>query len=516
MIDLASMNIGAIFPAASLALGACILLVVDLFIPQERKDWTAILALVGIGVSFVAALARLNLNEMAFDGMYVADSFTSISALIALSAAFLTVLLGHDYLKRTGINRAEFYPLMLFTTSGAMFMAASGNLVVLLIGLELLSIPLYVMAGFRRNNLQSEEAAMKYFLLGAFASGFLVFGIALIYGATGSTDLEHIFRAVADGSLRQPFMLLVGAGLVVVAMGFKVAVVPFHMWTPDVYQGAPTPITAFMSVVAKLGGFAALMRVLTIGLPIFAVPAVATLEPGQTLMVRAAWQDVVVLLSILTMILANVVAVMQRDIKRLLAYSSIAHAGYVMMAVAAAGSFVATADDFGNVSYSFQLAENALRGLLIYLLAYAFTNLGAFAVAVAVERDDATGTAVADFAGLGRSHPALAGAMTVFMLSLTGIPLTGGFVGKWFVFLSAVDAGLVALVLVGVLTSVISAFYYLRVIVTMWFNVGEGIAHTQRPLMWAVGICTVITVALGVAPMLATAVVEPVALALAH
>jgi NADH-quinone oxidoreductase subunit N len=507
------MNLGAIFPAAKLAIGASILLVLDLSIPQERKDWTAILALIGIGVSFVAALTRLNVNESAFDGMYVADSFTTIASLIALSAAFLTVLMGHDYFKRTGMYRTEFYPLMLFTTSGAMFMAAAGNLVVVLIGLELLSIPLYVLAGFRRNDPRSEESAMKYFLLGAFASGFLVFGIALIYGATGTTDLESIFRTVADGTLRQPFLLLMGAGLVLVAMGFKVAAVPFHMWTPDVYQGAPTPITAFMSVVAKLAGFAALMRVLTIGLPIFAMPAIAGLEPGQTALVRAAWQDVVVLLSILTMILANVVAIMQRDIKRLLAYSSIAHAGYVMMAVAAAGSFTVTADDFGNLSYSFGIAQDAIRSLLIYMLAYAFTNLGAFAVAIAVERDDATGTAVEDFAGLGRSRPLLAGAMTIFMLSLTGIPLTGGFVGKWFVFLSAVNAELVVLVLVGVLTSVISAFYYLRVVVTMWFNVGEGIAQVQRPLFWAVAICAIATVALGVAPILATAVVEPVVLA---
>ena len=511
MIDLEALNFGAAFPAVSLALGACILFIVDLSVPKDRKHITANLALVGVVVSFLISATGLNASETAFYGRFLVDSFTALVNLIALVTAFISILIAQDYLKRTNINRGEYYPLLLLTTAGVMLMGSAGDLIVLLIALELLSIPLYVMAGFRRPDARSEESAMKYFLLGAFASGFLIYGIALMYGASGTTDLARIFEQVQAGTLTAPFLMLLGAGLVLVAMGFKVAVVPFHMWTPDVYQGAPTAVTAYMSVAAKIGGFAGLLRVLTIAIPSFVVGDLAV-EPGQTLVVHAAWQDVVAVLAGLTMILANVIAILQTDIKRLLAYSSIAHAGYLMMAVAAAGSFQVTADDFGALSYSFLIGQEAVQGAMIYLIAYAFTNVGAFAVAIAVERDDASGTLIDDFAGLGRAHPLLAGAMTVFMLSLVGIPLTGGFVGKWFVFFSAVNANLTALVLIGVLTSVISAFYYLRVIVRMWFDVGEGIASTPRSLAWGVGVCAIATLVVGVLPTLVAGLAQSVTL----
>jgi NADH-quinone oxidoreductase subunit N len=508
------MNIGATLPALSLALGACILLIVDLSVPKDRKEITLTLSLIGVGVSFVITLLSLGENGSAFMGMYIADNFTGMVNLIVLAAAFIGLLVAYDYLKRTGMNRGEYYPLLLMTASGAMFMGSAGDLVVLLVALELLSIPLYILSGFRRPDARSEESAMKYFLLGAFSSGFLVYGIALTYGATGTTNLAEIFARVQAEQYASPFLLLMGTALLLVGLGFKVAVVPFHLWTPDVYQGAPTPVTAYMSVAAKVGGFAALLRVMTLALPTFALGALPELEPNQTIMIHAAWQDTVAVLAALTMILGNFVAVAQRDIKRLLAYSSIAHAGYIMMAVAAAGSFQVTGDDFGAPITSLVIAEEALRGALIYLAAYTFTNIGAFAVGMAVERNDATGTLLDDFAGLGRARPFLAGAMTIFMLSLTGIPLTGGFVGKWFVFFSTMNAGLGLLALIGVLTSVVSAYYYLRVIVKMWLEVGEGEASAPPRLASAIAFCAVATLVIGVLPTLVTGFADAVTLAL--
>jgi NADH-quinone oxidoreductase subunit N len=294
------------------------------------------------------------------------------------------------------------------------------------------------LSGFRWPQEESEESAMKYFILGAFASGFLVYGIALIYGATGTTNFQEIWQAVnkinADDSSTK-YLLLVGSGLTLVGLGFKVAAVPFHMWTPDVYQGAPTPVVAYMSVAAKVGGFAALVRVFAGGMSNFVLS-------GESV---AAWQSTIWLVAALTMILGNLVAVAQSELKRLLAYSSIAHAGYILTAIAAAGSL--------NVT------NEASRAVVIYLMAYAFTNFGAFSVVIALEKDDASNTGLTSVRGLSRKQPALAAAMAIFMLSLTGIPLTAGFIGKWFVFKAALSANLIPVAVIGVLTSLISAFY---------------------------------------------------------
>jgi NADH-quinone oxidoreductase subunit N len=508
-MSIPNLNLWATLPALSLALGACFLFLVDVFVPKERKGITAGLAIVGVVVSFVLSIPGFGIRTTAFGGMFISDPFTALINVITLIATFISILAAYDYLKRARIERGEYYPILLMVASGAMFMGASGDLVIVFIGLELLSIPLYILAGFRRPDLRSEESAMKYFLLGAFSTGFLVYGIALVYGATGTTNLQQIFNHVATSDVVSPFLLLMGAGLLLVSLGFKVAAVPFHMWTPDVYQGAPTPVTAFMSVVAKVGGFGALLRVLAIAVPTLVLGNIKV-EPGQTVMLHAAWQDAVSIIAALTMILGNVVAISQRDIKRLLAYSSIAHAGYILMAVAAAGTFQVTADAAGNQSVSLVLGQQAIQGALIYLLAYAFTNIGAFAVAIAVEHDDATGTLLDDFSGLGRTRPALALAMAVFMLSLTGIPLTAGFVGKWFVFLAALNSGLGLLALIGVLTSVISAYYYLRVIVKMWLETGEADAKLPTPLSSAVALCAVGTLVIGILPYLASSVAQTV------
>ena len=489
----ADLNLGATLPAVFLALGTTTLLIVDLFLPKERRHWTPWLALIGVIVSFVLTLMTYNSSTTALGEMFVADSFSGFMNMIALVSAAISILLGIDYLRRTGNNRGEFWSLLLLSTSGVMFMAAANDLIVIFVALELLSIPLYIMAAFRRDNARSEEAGMKYFVLGAFASAFLVYGSALIYGATGTTNLPAIFSSVANivnTDSSAIFYLLIGTALIIVGLGFKVAVVPFHMWTPDVYEGAPTPVTAFMSVGAKVGGFAALLRVLVTAMPIL-------IADGQTLPI---WQNTVMVVAALTLIVGNFVALSQTNIKRMLAYSSIAHAGYIMMAVAAAASP--------------QHADLATQGALVYMLAYTFTNLGAFAVAIAIEKNDGTGTNLDDFKGLARSKPVLAAMMAIFMFSLTGIPLTAGFTGKWFVFQASVSAGLIPLAVIGVLTSVISAFYYVRVIVNMYLADGEGdpAAGATPAVNWALYIAFAGTLALGIFPVLVTNLTETVTL----
>jgi len=431
-------------------------------------------------------------GETAFAGMYRADRLTDAIGVAALITALLGVMVAYDYLERTQIQRGEYYVLLLFSTAGAMLMGAANNLVIVFIALELLSIPLYILSGFRRPQEASEESAMKYFLLGAFSSGFLVYGIALIYGATGAIDLPGVWdaaaRVVADDAPAR-FLLLIGGGLVLTGLGFKVAAVPFHMWTPDVYQGAPTPVVAFMSVTAKIGGFGALVRVFGGGLSSFVLATDAA----------AAWQDTIWLVAVLTMLLGNFVAIMQSDLKRLLAYSTIAHAGYILIALAAAGTA--------------GLEDEAAQAVVIYLLAYAFTNVGAFAVIATIERDDATNTGLDALRGLAVRRPWLAAAMAVFMFSLTGIPLTAGFIGKWYVFKVALQADLIAAAVVGVLTSAVSAFYYLRVVWMMYFEEGAGEASTPPALAWGIGIAAVGTLLLGALPYILSDMAREITLA---
>jgi NADH-quinone oxidoreductase subunit N len=373
-----------------------------------------------------------------------------------------------------------------------MFMATANDLIAVFVALELLSIPLYVLAAFRSPELKSEESGLKYFVLGAFSSAFFVYGAALIYGATGTTNLPQIFNALGlalAGQGQATLLLLLGSGLILVGLGFKVAVVPFHMWTPDVYEGAPTPVTAFMSVGAKVGGFAALLRIMIVALPALTVGTQSA----------AAWQNVVEIIAAATLILGNFVAISQTNIKRMLAYSSIAHAGYILMAVAAAGTP--------------GIQDQAARAALIYLLGYMFTNLGAFAVVIAVEKSDGTGTTLDDFKGLSRSRPALAAMMAFFMLSLTGIPLTGGFIGKWFVFWATLNGGLTVLAVIGVLTSVASAFYYIRVIVNMYLADGEGspAEGATKFVNWAAYVAFAGTLVMGILPFVVTSLTDRVA-----
>jgi len=508
-------SILASFPAVWLASSVMILLLLDLFLPEERKHWTPRAALLFIGISFVATFFSPS-EGTAFFGMYAADGFTKALNLITLGTAAFAVLLSTDYLKSANIHHGEYYTLLLLSAAGVMFMVGANDLLMIFVALELLSIPLYIMAAFRATNadyisqqsalqtrgdvdpqiVKSEESGIKYFILGAFASAFLVYGAALIYGATGQFQLQGIADAVPtvleNGTAS--FLLLAGAAFSIVGLGFKVAAVPFHMWTPDVYEGAPTPVTAYMSVAAKIGGFAALMRLMLVALSAFTV--------GDT--PAASWITALQWIAAATLILGNFAAAAQTNVKRLLAYSSIAHAGYILIAVTA----VAAAPAMENPS---DFVSSAAQGMVVYLLAYLFTNIGAFAVLQALERPDGSGTNLDDFAGLFKTKPVFAVAMTIFLLSLTGIPLTGGFVGKWLVFASAVQANLILVAVIGVLTSVISAFYYLRIVVKMFLDLdapGSEAPGANRAVTFTVYAAMVGVLVTGIALPLVVSLVQ--------
>ncbi|HET6595799.1 MAG TPA: NADH-quinone oxidoreductase subunit N [Anaerolineales bacterium] len=468
-MTLTSADYTTVWPLIFLSVWACILLLVDLFIPKERKGVTALLAALGLALTLGFTLTQIGQGITAFQGMVVLDGFAVFVNALLLLTGLLGIALAYGYVKRMGLERGEYYTLLLFSVTGMMWMAQAADLIVVFLALELLSIPLYVLAAFARPRAESEEAGLKYFLLGAFATGFVVYGTALVFGATGSTNLVAIIESAAPGS-ENLLLLSIGAALILVGFGFKVAAVPFHMWTPDVYQGAPSAVTAFMSSGAKIAGFAALLRVFATAFPSISVDMT----------------DVLWALAALTMILGNVIAIAQTNIKRLLAYSSIAQAGYILMA------FV----PYGNPD----VRADAVAAGLFYLVAYVITNFGAWGVVIALERSEGRGLELTDYAGLARKHPVLAAAMAVFMLSLIGLPPTLGLVGKIYLFSAVIDGGFYGLAIIGVLTSVVSAYYYLRVIVIMYMR--DGDPQTQRePLLDFTTIATAVaTVVISLVP----------------
>lgn len=437
-------NFSTFLPLTLLTVWACVLLLVDLFIPKERKGITALLAALGLALTLSFTLMQIGQENAALNGMIVIDGFSVFVNALLLVSGLLGIALAYGYVKRMGLERGEYYTLLLFSVTGMMLMAQAGDLIMVFLSLELLSIPLYVLAAFARPKVESEEAGLKYFLLGAFATGFVVYGTALVFGATGSTNLTAIVASASGGSSNL-VLLSIGSALILVGLGFKVAVVPFHMWTPDVYQGAPSAVTAFMASGAKIAGFAALLRVFATAFPSIAAD-----------MTGIFWA-----VSALTMILGNVIAIAQSNIKRLLAYSSIAHAGYILMA------FV----PYGNADPA--IRNTSIAAGLFYLVSYALTNFGAWSVVIALERSEGRGLEIGDYAGLARKHPALAAAMTVFMLSLIGLPPTLGLIGKIYLFRAVIDGGFYGLAVIGVLTSLVSAYYYLRVVVIMYMREGE-------------------------------------------
>lgn len=436
----------SILPAAILIVWALILLLADLWLSKHTPVVTPVLAVIGLVASIAGSVLYTSNVTSGFGGFILVDGFSRFLVPLFAVTGIFAIALAYDYLKRMGIQRGEYYTLLLFSISGMMLMASAGDLVIIFLALELLSIPLYILSGFASPKAHSEESALKYFLLGTFASAFFLFGAAFLFGATATTNLTGIVASVKAGSANNTF-LMIGSGLLLAGFGFKVAVVPFHSWTPDVYHGAPAPVSAFMSVGAKAAGFAALIRVFSLIFPSLA----------------AQYTPIFWGLAALTMLVGNVVAVAQTNLKRMLAYSSIAHAGYILMA------FV----PFGDAA----IRANSIASALFYLMVYALGSLGAWAVVIGMEKEDNKGTEINDLAGLGKRSPLTAAVMTVFMLSFTGIPLTLGFWGKFYLFRTAIEGGFVSLAVIGLLTSLVSAFYYLRVVVKMYFSEGSSDFH---------------------------------------
>jgi NADH-quinone oxidoreductase subunit N len=427
----------ALLPEIVLSLWAMLVLMVDVMQKGDRIEpsrplipW---LSLAGLGAAALANVWLLGLSDSVGTGMVAVDSFRVFANFIFLLAAALAILISIGYLDKRDINRGEFYVLMLFATVGMMLLASSRDLILLFLSVELMSVAVYVLVGFDRTNPRSSEAALKYFLLGAFASGFLLYGIAMIFGSTGTTNLGAIVPILP--TVRESPMFLVGAALLLVGLGFKVAAMPFHVWAPDAYDGAPTPVTALMATGVKAAGFAAFIRV-------FAVTFAGAYEQ---------WSGIVALLAIVTMFAANLIALTQGSVKRMLAYSSIAHAGYLLVAVVSANAYGAAA-------------------FLFYLLVYTLMTAGSFGIVIANSRGPHERSNLEDYAGFGWQQPLLGAVFAVLLLSLAGFPLTGGFIGKLFILRSALEAGNVGLAVSLVLASVISYFYYLRLIVVMYMR----------------------------------------------
>ncbi len=463
----------ALLPEIVLTSWAMVLLVVVAWRHQTVRDlrlvgWLTLVGLAGTAV----AVWWLWWNRTTAPGigpMVAVDDFRFVADWLFLGAAALTVLFSFEYLEREQLLAPEYYLLIVFATLGMMIMAGGGDLIVIFLGLELMSVSVYVLAGLDRHNAKSAEAALKYFLLGAFASAFLLYGIALVYGATGTTNLVLIGVQVASLNLQTNLLLLLGLGLLLVGFGFKVAAVPFHMWAPDVYDGAPTPVTGFMATAVKAAAFAALARVLVVAF-------------SDT----AAWHGIIVGLSVVTMIVGNLVALAQRSLKRMLAYSSVAHAGYLLVAVSVG-------------------AAQGTAAVLFYLVAYGLTSVAAFALLAAKGRAGESDVQIDDLAGLAATRPWLAFGLAVCMLSLLGFPGTAGFIGKWYILAAAVAGGKAWLAAVLVLTSVISAGYYLPVIMAMYmrsapFAEAHAGMRIGRPGRLALAVCIAALLYFGLRP----------------
>ncbi|HTX80046.1 MAG TPA: NADH-quinone oxidoreductase subunit N [Longilinea sp.] len=463
----------AIIPPVFIIFWALLILLVDLWIPKEHKGFTALLAALGMSIDLGIVLAEssylTNTSIIAFNNMVILDHFENILQVIFLATGLASVALAYDYLKRMKIEKGEYYPLLLLSLSGMILITQAYDLIIVFLALELLSVPLYVLSGFALPRVESEEASLKYFFLGAFSSGFVLYGIALVFGATAATSIPAILASLTSATFN-PILFMIGAALLLVGLGFKVAIVPFNMWVPDVYQGAPTSVTGFMAVGVKIAGFAALARVFLIAFPSIS----STLTP-------ILWA-----LAALTMIGGNVVALAQTNLKRLMAYSGIASAGYLLMA------FV----PYGQTG----LSNDIISALLFYLVAYAVTSFGAWAVIISLEQVDGNGLDLEDYAGLGGTHRWLSVVLSLCLLSYAGVPLTVGFWGKFYLFRAAILGGYWPLAVIGLLASVVSAFYYLRVIVKMYMQPGQPKVRRDMWLTLATFVSAIAVVGLGILP----------------
>lgn len=449
-----NVNMPIILPELVVALAGIVAMVYDSFFPKDRTT-TGIISLVGLAASAILLGMMWGEPQSAgsWSGMIAHDNLRLGFSFVFLLVSAMTVLVSTVWVEEESVPVGEYHALLMFATFGMMLMASGNDLVVIFLGLETLSIATYVMCGLRRGDLKSNESAMKYFILGSFASAFLLYGMALVYGATGSTNITEIASRVGNANF--PALLLVGGAMMIIGFGFKVATAPFHIWTPDVYEGAPTPVTGFMATGPKAAAFASFVRVFVLGFPL-----VAGAQASGYL--HDSWMTALTVMAILSMTVGNVVAILQNNIKRMLAYSSIAHAGYAMVGFVGAGAAGSTVD-----------RDEAIASVAFYMLTYAITNLGAFAIVALLGQKNDRRTDFEDYNGIGFRSPVLSFALSLFMLSLLGMPLTAGFMGKVLVFRPALEAGnamLTVLVVVAVVNTAISAYYYLRLIVVMFFR----------------------------------------------
>jgi NADH-quinone oxidoreductase subunit N len=476
MSESLSIGLRSIAPALVVTATAALVLILDLLPPRDRKSHLAAVSLAGIVLALLLTVWLWGEDTTTFRGMIVLDSYALFFNLVIGYAAGLVLLLSTDYLQRQGLESGEYYALVLFSTVGMMLMASAGDLVVIFLALELMSLSLYVLAGYFRTRLISGESSLKYFLLGAFASSFLLYGIALVYGATETTSLERIGAVGARDVLS-----ILGFGLMLIGFGFKISSVPFHMWAPDAYEGAPSSVTALIATGSKAAAFAALIRVL--------VTAFRVAEPDWAMLLWAA--------AAVTMTVGNVVAIAQSNLKRMLAYSSVAHVGYMLVGLVGGGT-------------------PGTAAVLFYLLVYTFTTVGAFGVILLLERSGQEAVDLGDYAGLALRHPVVAVTLSAFLLSLIGIPPLAGFVGKFYLFGAAVRSGYIWLAVIAVLNSALAAYYYLRLIVYMYMREPEGAATSYTPSFaggLALAVALIGIVALGILPApfsdLAQAAVTP-------
>lgn len=462
-------NLMPLLPAAQVLVTALVVMVRDLFIKErDSKTILVVLSLIGIGLACAETVALWGTRDSAFNETILLDNFALLFNLVFLGTSGLTILSSIQYVRQANIHEGEFYVLVLFATFGMIVMAAANDLMVFFLGLETMSVAVYVLTGIWRSQPQSSEAAMKYFLMGAFATGFLLYGIALIYGATGSTNLNLIAAYLIEQPSDWPPYLIGGGFLLLIGFAFKAGAVPFHFWVPDVYQGAPTPVTGFMSVAVKAAAFAAWARILF-----------HKLSP-----LESDWAFPLWVIAIGTMTFGNLLAISQTSVKRMLAYSSIAHGGYLLIALVAG-------EEWGGFT------------LVFYILTYACMTIGAFAVLTSLAESDDPRESYRDFAGLGFKRPFLGLAMSIFMLSLAGFPPLAGFAGKFYLFRGAVLSGHLTLAIIGVLNSLLSVIYYLRVIVAMYMENGgaEGKSFRQAPGVYiAIAIALCATLYLGILP----------------
>lgn len=462
-----AINLSAILPEILMTILASAVLIADFYIPEDKKEQLGMLSIGGLIITFIISLNLFGKNISVFNGMFFVDGYAVFFKLAFTVISIIVISISLTYIKIKGINMGEYYALILFSTLGMMIMAGGGDLITIYLGLELMALSSYVLVGIMKNDSKSIEASLKYFLTGAFISGILLYGIALLYGVTGTTNITQIADFLSKTQLTSNPLLILSLIMLTAGLGFKIAAVPFHIWAPDVYEGAPTSITAFLTVGSKFAGFAALIRIY--------MTALVSLKPY--------WSIILSILAIFTMFIGNIIAIYQSNVKRMLAYSSIAHAGYILVGVAAAN-------------------KTGIAGVLFYAIAYTFMNIGTFSILILLEKKGSRLDDIDSFKGIAQTNPYVAFTLLIFLLSLAGIPPTAGFIGKFYIFSAAIEARLICVAVLGVLSSVISVYYYLRVVMAMYMEepIGDFVISPPISLIIVLSIMAFAVIAIGAYP----------------